>query len=90
METRFGSWELSVKFKVPHRNLLKAIRSCMNNLSGVDLVYEAKDERKRRSRRIKEYLLTANQWYCVSLRLRDTDSQIKLKKYIYDKVLIQM
>ena len=90
METRFGSWELSVKFKVPHRNLLKAIRSSLKNLSGVDLIYEVKDESRRRARRIKEYLLTPNQWYCVSLRLRDTDNQIKLKKYIYDKVLIQM
>lgn len=90
METRFGSWELSKKFNVPHRNLRKAIESCMKDLTGVDLVYQSKDERKRRARRIEEYLLTPNQWYCVSLRLRDTENQIKLKKYIYDKVLIQM
>ena len=88
METRFGSWELSVKFKVPHRNLLKAIRSCLDNLAGVDLVYEAKDESKRRARRIQEYLLTPNQWFQVTLHLRNTENQVKLKIYICNKILI--
>ena len=88
MEIRIGSWELSKKFKVPHRNLRKAVESSMKDLIGIDLVYQSKDESKRRARRIKEYMLTPVQWFHVTLKLRNTDNQVKLKIYIRNNTLI--
>lgn len=88
MEIRTSSWELSKQFDVPHRNIRKAVESCMKDLIGVDLVYQAKNETSGRSRPVKSYHLTYVQWFHVTLRLRDTENQVKLKIYICNKILI--
>jgi len=79
---RIGSWYLADKFEIEHRHLRYSIKKVMPELINSDLVLEPKDTIKRRSARIKQYLLTIEQWLQVLMVMRPTEKHRKLNKFI--------